>query len=397
MSIKQWLDRIADTGVKKHYQPWEAHLTRKLNLSSVLGIFNVIACLAVFLSLGYRHSLFECSMVLLMAPFMFVLNRRHSYVPALYLFAFIGCFLFFFLSVKMGVEAFAFLYYFPLIIGIIQMAGRKELYLHLSLLVGLCILSIAAIVISYKLSLFEVRLPAHLVPTAKYINIFVSFFISIIFMFIISTESIRQETQLQSALQQKEVLLAELFHRVKNNLNLVTSLLNLKKESTTSEEARRALEECRNMVFSMALVHNRLYNNHNIDQLNFSEYLQELVPELIHAIGGREQVEFDMNSLPMSLTLAQAIPCGLIVNELVTNAFKHARVPGRKLKIHVSLKQQGAIVRIEVGDNGPGLQKNGQSHSSLGMELIKSLTGQLDGVHSFRNQEGLRFHLEFRQ
>lgn len=397
MGISRILNAIANTGIKKSYQPWEAHLTRKLNLSSLLGMFNVGIGLLIFVSLGYRHSIFECVVVLVVTPFMFPINKRYGYVPALYLFAFIGCFLFFFLSVKMGVESFAFLYYFPFIIGIIQMAGRKELRLHLALLSVFCVVSILAVVFCYHLHFFELGLPAQLVQTIKIVNIFFSFFTSIVFMFIISKEAIRQEIQLKSALEQKEVLLAELFHRVKNNLNLVTSLLNLKKNSTASEEARMALEECRNLVFSMALVHTRLYNNHHIDQLNFNAYLQELVPELINSIGGPQKVEFEMNDHSLNLNLAQAIPCGLIVNELITNAFKHAQVPDRKLKIKVKLNEENRIVRIEVGDNGPGRAENKPNSDSLGMELIKSLSDQLDGVHSFRNQDGLHFHLEFRQ
>lgn len=397
MAIKQLINFLANIGVKKNYQPWETYLTRKLNLSSVLGIFNVTSGLVVFMCLGYYDSLFECCVVLFIAPFMFFLNRKYNYVPALYLFVFIGCFLFFFLSVKMGRESFAFLYYFPLIIGIIQMAGRKEIYHHLILLVVICMLSISAVIVSYRFNLYEVRLSEELIQNIKYINIFFSFFTSVIFMFIISTESLRQEQELKTALQQKEVLLAELFHRVKNNLNIVTSLLNLKKNSTSSPEAQKALEECRTLVFSMALVHTKIYNTNSIDNLNFPEYLNDLVPELINSIGGVDAVDFEMNSPSLHLSLSHAIPCGLIVNELITNAFKHGQTPDRKLKIRIHLKEESQTVFLEVGDNGPGLMKQEKPGNSLGMELIKSLVEQLGGEYAFHNREGLQFNLRFSQ
>lgn len=396
MSSNAFFNLIANVGIKKNYLPWETHLTRKLNLSSLLGIFNVIIALIIFVSLGYYDSIFECCVVLVLSPVVFLLNVMYGYMAAMYLFTFIGCFLFYFLSVKMGVQSFAFLYYFPLIIGIIQMVGRKETYFHLVVLLIFCMLSVISALISFKLNLVNVNVSSQIIESIKYINIFFTFFTSIGFMFIISVEAIKQEEQLKSALQQKEILLAELFHRVKNNLNIVTSLLNLKKNSTASIEAQNALEECRNLVFSMALVHTKIYNSNNVDNLNFKEYLEDLVCELVNSIGGKEKVEFEMKSPPVSLNVTQAIPCGLIVNELITNSFKHAQRPGIKLSVKIDLKEINELLVLEFKDNGPG-KINTETNGSLGMELIRSLAGQLDAEYSFKNNGGLHFTLKFKK
>jgi two-component sensor histidine kinase len=396
MSTKFFFNLIINVGIKKNYQPWESHLTRKLNLSALLGIFNVIAVLIIFTSIGYYNSVFECAVVLALAPLVFFLNSKYGYIPAMYLFTFIGCFLFYFLSVKMGVQSFAFLYYFPLILGIIQMVGRKEMYIHLVVLLILCMLSVISMLVSYKLNLVHVNVSPQIIESVKYINIFFAFFTSIGFMCIISVEAIKQEEQLKSALQQKEILLAELFHRVKNNLNIVTSLLNLKKNSTTSIEAQNALEECRNLVFSMALVHTKIYNSNNVDNLNFKEYLEDLVQELVNSIGGKEKVEFEMKAPAVSLNITQAIPCGLIVNELITNSFKHAQRPGIKLNVNIDLKEINESLVLEFKDNGPG-KINTETNGSLGMELIRSLAGQLDAEYLFKNNGGLHFALKFKK
>ncbi|PBQ31388.1 hypothetical protein CNR22_06300 [Sphingobacteriaceae bacterium] len=397
MSFRELINSIANAGVKKDYLPWEACLTRKLNLSSLLGICNVGIALIVFLSMGYYGSTTEGLVVLAVAPFVMLLNRIVNYVAALYLFALIGGGLFYIISLKMGVESFAFLYYFPFITLIIQMAGRKELYRHLVILLFLLALSIISLLVSYKIGFYEPIMPAELVQSSKFVNVFFSFTVSIGFMFILSTQAIKQEQDLKTALHQKEILLAELFHRVKNNLNIVTSLLNLKKDSTESPEAKQALEECRTLVFSMALVHTKIYNTNSVDNINFSEYLHDLVPELINSIGGVNAVDFDLYSPSMTMSLSQAIPCGLIVNELITNAFKHGRTPERKLKIRIVLKEESDSILLEVGDNGPGFTQKDKPVGSLGMDLIKSLVEQLDGDYAFHNREGLQFNLRFSQ
>lgn len=396
MSIRNFINSVASLGVKNGYQPWEIYLTRKLNLSSLLGFINVSAAAVIFAFFGYYDSIIEALIVLIVSPFVILFNIRFGYIQATYLFALVGIYLFFFLSVNMGARSFAFLYYFPLSIALIQMIGRKETYKHLLIIFFMILTSIAGIIYCYSHQLLQIQMSNEIQMTLRNFNIFMSFFTAVGFMFIISNEAIKQEAQLKSALQQKDVLLAELFHRVKNNLNIVTSLLNLKKNATNSQEAKNTLEECRNMVFSMAMVHTKVYNSSSIDHLNFKDYVNDLTRELINSVGGKEKVNIEITAHPITLSITHAIPCGLIINELITNSFKHACLPDRKLEVHIILKEEGDYIEFEVKDNGPGRDVTIENNS-LGMELIRSLAEQLEANYEFRNNNGLQFNLKFKK
>jgi two-component sensor histidine kinase len=228
------------------------------------------------------------------------------------------------------------------------------------------------------------------------INILISVTTTIAFTISITFESISQENEIKKMLLEKDVLLAEVFHRVKNNMNIVTSLLNLKKNMSESLEVKEALEDCRNRVFSMALVHNNIFNSKNVIGLNFKDYTQNLVNEISNSHGNSENDEIILETENINLDLSNAIPCGLILNELITNSFKYAQVENQKLRIHIKFYLEGDLIKLIVRDNGPGLKNLDFSISnSLGIDLIKSLSEQINGTFSFHNDNGLVFQLEF--
>jgi two-component sensor histidine kinase len=394
--LQKLLTYFSDLGVRPGYRTWEIYLTRKINLSSILGFFNVSIALTVFHFIGYHNSLPEGLIVLLLTPVLLFINFKWGYIPAAYMFTFIGCFLFYFLSVKMGVESFSFTYYFTMAAAIIQMMPRRELFQHLALMLLMCLASFSLVIISYYYNFFEVQLSKDALHSVRYLNIFFAFATSLAFMCIISYQAMQQENQLQSALTQKEILLAELFHRVKNNLNIVTSLLNLKKGSVNSEEAQNALEECRNLIFSMSLVHNKTYNSNKIDSLNLREYLEELGKELVYTLGGKDDVEFQLSGRDSYQNISNAIPCGLIFNELITNSFKHAKGLVSVLKIDVELIQDEKEITLIYTDNGRGFSPNYVlKKNTLGLELIKSLCEQINAKYTIDGEARFRFSMTF--
>ena len=212
------------------------------------------------------------------------------------------------------------------------------------------------------------------------------------------SERKQRETDMALALKEKEVLLLEIHHRVKNNLQIIMSLLSLQEHGEMSPDAQRILNDSRGRVMSMALIHEQLYNSQDFSQIDVRRYLQELLPRLHAAYKGDCSVEIRMDVQPVTVSLDQAIPFGLIMNELVTNAFKHAFAGRSDGFIAVTVNTSDTMFNLSLEDNGigfpPGLQI--ESSSSLGLKVSTLLANQLGGTLTIiESSGGSRFHLEF--
>ncbi|MBK7864439.1 MAG: GAF domain-containing protein [Archangiaceae bacterium] len=196
------------------------------------------------------------------------------------------------------------------------------------------------------------------------------------------TAQTRRDGQLRASLREKEVLLKEVNHRVKNNLQVISSLMNLQAPSLP-EEARAIFEASQSRVHSIALVHERLYETNDVTSVDFGKYVHSLVAHLGHSLDGLSRgVSTEVAVDGVQLPVNQAVPCGLIVNELVTNAFKHA-FPAREGRVCIGLKQDGEKrLVLSVADDGVGLPGDVRAHrvraGSLGMELVHTFAEQLD-------------------
>ena len=205
------------------------------------------------------------------------------------------------------------------------------------------------------------------------------------------------EKALAAAVVAKEVLLREVHHRVKNNLQIVASLLNIQAEALP-EALRLALDESQRRVRSMALVHEQLYTCERPDQLDFGEYVDSLTQDLFAAYSIRPEVvglRRDLESV--LLPVDQAVPCGLILNELMTNALKHGFPDGRSGEIHVDLHAMHGEVVLRVADTGVGLPPGfdcGQC-DTLGLRIVDILRHQLNGKLECADEGGASFTLRF--
>jgi len=216
------------------------------------------------------------------------------------------------------------------------------------------------------------------------------------------TERKRTEESLRASLREKEVLLKEIHHRVKNNLQVISSLLSLQAEYLTDEGMLRIMRESQSRVKSMALVHEKLYQSHNLAEIDFGDYVRVLVSQLFRSYGiAQESVQMAINVDAVSLGVDRAIPCGIIINELVTNALKYAFPGGRKGKIDVELHSAApGQIRLAVRDDGVGLPQNVevQAADSLGLTLVRMLADQVQGQLTMPSRpEGVEFVLTFRK
>lgn len=216
-----------------------------------------------------------------------------------------------------------------------------------------------------------------------------------------SNEAISAKNELLSkSLSEREALLKEIHHRVKNNLQIIASLLYLQSDESENQDVRRLLEEGQGRVRSMALIHQKLYENEDLKHIPFDDYLKELIGEIKLSFGDlAKNIELEVEAKDVFFDVDTAVPLGLIINELSTNAFKYAyakRVGGGvfKVKLH---KKEGAY-HLTVSDNGSGIPDevlNATQSTSLGLKLTKMLSDQLEGEYNFSNTNGTTFDLKF--
>lgn len=198
------------------------------------------------------------------------------------------------------------------------------------------------------------------------------------------SEQVRMQRALTTALASKEVLLKEVQHRVKNNLQIISSLLAMQAESLRDAASRKAFRESQERVDCMALLHDRLNKEDKPDQVDFREYVEALARDLLYAYGADPEwirLQFDLEQI--WLGIGQAIPCGLILNELLTNTLKYAFPGGRSGRIHIGLSLgKDNLVQLTVSDDGVGFPKgfDGKRAQSLGLRIVDILRRQLDGT-----------------
>jgi PAS domain S-box-containing protein len=216
------------------------------------------------------------------------------------------------------------------------------------------------------------------------------------------TQALRQlqakEDELRRSLNEKETLLHEVHHRVKNNLQVISSLLRMQGDLLKDNQAAAALKESQHRIASMAHIHELLYSSQYIDQIDFAEYTRTLVAELLQSytsLGHRVSVRF--NTTHVLLKVDQAIPCGLILNELVTNALKYA-YPSTSGEVVVDLTEDAAgLVTLSVADRGVGLPEglDWQNSTSMGLPIVELLTQQIGGKLHVQTNPGTAFSVEF--
>ncbi len=214
------------------------------------------------------------------------------------------------------------------------------------------------------------------------------------------SERKKAEGRILEALREKEVLLREIHHRVKNNMQVISSLLNLQSQQFADAEVRKAFRQSQDRIRSMAFVHEKLYQSRDLSRIDFSDYVKGLTSSLFRTYQtdtARIALKLDVDRAYVDVNAA--IPCGLILNELVLNALKHAFPGERKGEITVELHEnEGGSVRLTVRDNGVGLPEGVdiEHTDTLGLQIVALLAGQLDGRIEIRRDGGTAFTLSFK-
>lgn len=212
------------------------------------------------------------------------------------------------------------------------------------------------------------------------------------------TERKQAIEQIKASLREKEVLLKEIHHRVKNNMQVITSLLSLQSKNIKDEQALSVFQDSQNRVKSMALIHETLYQSKDLSRIDFAEYLQKLVAHVSRSYHLRpEAVKININVDQVSLPIDMAVPCGLIINELASNSLKYAFPSDTRGEINIMFRRDDAQYVLRVSDTGVGLPDDfdPERGKSLGMKLVRMLTGQLCGEMEHHNGMGTTFEIKF--
>src|SRR5579864_6815112 len=213
------------------------------------------------------------------------------------------------------------------------------------------------------------------------------------------TQRVAAEEKIKTSLREKEALLKEIHHRVKNNLQVVSSLLGLQSRVVHDEQTRKMFLESQNRIHSMALLHESLYQSNNLSRVDFPEYIRQLASHLFHSYGVvAESIHLRTDLDALYLNMDAAVPAGLIINELVSNSLKYAFPDGREGEVRIELREHmEGMARLVVADNGIGLRSDIDwvTARSLGLRLVRTLAEQLGAKIEVQSHAGTEVQLTF--
>jgi two-component sensor histidine kinase len=212
-------------------------------------------------------------------------------------------------------------------------------------------------------------------------------------------ELCRERERIETLLREKEVLLKEIHHRVKNNMQIISSLLNMQAQRTADPAFRAMVHACQNRIRSMSLVHEKMYRSPDLARIDFADYVRSLISELAHSSGAEsDRIRLDFSLEPIFLDIQQAMPCGLLACELASNAFKHAFPAGRSGALRMAFRRKPpSSFELVVGDDGIGIPAglDMSRADTFGMEIISLLVKQLNGAIERRDAAGTEFRVAF--
>lgn len=410
--IKNFWTFISGLSIKPEYDLKQ--IKRYTLINQYMFIALLVYLINAFTDLFYGYMLDAAILFgsTLLFTILFISKKKHQSAFIALAFVYVSLTIFYFGTFS-SIQAGDYLYYFPLVLAIpftFDFKKDKKLMLFLFCFITVLLLvyaftydssqeiSMASSSERYQMFMINLTISAATVGFFIYLTVEDNRVNNQIFEQRLK-EREESEALIKKTLAEKEILLQELHHRVKNNLAVIVGYFNLKLNSTTNEEARTILLESKNHVTSMALIHNRLYKTSNFSEMNFSTYLKDLLTEIQESYPSKlEFVKVEAHIEDIKLNLNTAVPCALILNELLNNCYKHAFKPGQQgiIQIDLGIRKNDEII-LSVKDNGIGLKEDFDKHDSLGLSVIHGLSEQLNGKCHFFNKDGACFILEFRR
>jgi len=404
------LSKILHTGVYPDLDFYQKREVRILNLFSMVTISGLLAGATNIFFLGAKYpAAIEALMIALMV-LVFVFNKQKKYQFAYYTFVISINATILFINKYYHPHTGSYLFYFPLIFCVALLHNPRKPIFHTVISLGIMLAGflVAEFTDFYFQQAFEFTREQIIILFMYNIGFSVLITIVLVFMIIkqmnsqygdlteLLDQSKRDQMTISGSLREKEVLLAEVQHRVKNNLAVIIGLLNFQNENAESEETRNALREAKNRVMSIAMVHNQLYRKDDLNKINLNTYLSDLITELLRSHPLFTTVPINKHMQDIDLGIIKTVPLGLVVNEVITNSFKHGFKDNKNPSIDIQLIKLNNMVTLSISDNGVGFPpKESINKQSLGLTLIESLTDQIDGKVEFSNNNGAKVEITF--
>lgn len=401
-------------GVTSAQNSHEIRRIKTVNLINLIMIFFLLIGFTNYFFLKADFTLVYSCIFISLAILSLILNKFQKNNLAFIIFTLNANLSIFFINKIYPIESGAYLFYFPLIVSVVLLnnPSLKDRYslIHFTVCI---VFFVANLVLDVEL-IHVMNLTAEKIKLLWYYDLIISAIITGVISFLLTRlihdqnkEILLQNTGLQKAqetvtasLKEKEVLLAELNHRVKNNLAIISGLLSLQESSIHTEDAKKVLHDSRARIMSMALVHKMLYENPELKNIQIAKYSSDLLAELLNSYNITKNYDLKEDYDDIRLPVNKSIPLGLILNEIITNSIKYAFKRGQSEAwvFDISIKQNGGQIILVAKDNGPGFTKDfnleNESHS-LGIFLIKTLVEQIEGQVMFSNENGAKISLEF--
>lgn len=410
--MKHFLRQLSNIGVTDALGFHEQRKIRTLNIFNLIVIFFLLVGATNVIFLKSDYPLLPELCFLVMAFFSLFLNYLHKYNWAVFTFTIYINLSLFFVNEYYPFDAGAYLFYFPLLVTLVLLNNPsvkdKFTIVHF-------IISIAFFLISILFDfpqILNTKIPPDAILILWYYDVIFSIICTgfLTFMLnrliysqnseIISHLEIEKAAQvkLNQSLKEKEILFAEVHHRVKNNMAIMTALLNLQADSTENEEVKGMINESKNRIHSMSLVHSMLYRTKDLNKIKLDKYISSLCKELMNSLEPMRSIQLKEEYCDVDVSINKGVSIGLIINEAVTNSIKHAFPIGHPgPEIEVKIERSGTEIKLTIGDNGKGIGKSTslEKEKTLGVSLIHSLTEQIDGRVIFTNGGGTKIRITF--
>ncbi|MBA2613143.1 MAG: sensor histidine kinase [Bacteroidetes bacterium] len=414
MNLKALFFQVLDFGVQQDQSFHHKRRVKSVNLLNLVVILFLLIGLTNWFFIRDNFPIVAELVFMIMAAVSLFLSYKKYVDIAFALFTLNVNFSLFFIGEYYPPETGTYLFYFPVIVSIVLLnnPSRIDKWSLFHFMVCLVFFALSLII---DLPDWQIKnIESSQIKIIWYYDVFLSIFLTGLLTFLLNKTIFNQnkeiivqlkdiektKAEVKLSLKEKEILLAELHHRVKNNLAIISGLLNLQEDAINNKEAKQIISETKNRIMSMALVHKMLFKNPEFKKIDLGKYSSQLIAELFNSYHLKENVEIEEIYDAIDISINLSIPLGLILNEIVTNSIKYGFKDTAKQnnKFFISIKKSNHFVSLIVKDSGDGFTKDFNTDletSSLGIVLIKSLTDQIEGKVLFTNNNGAKIEINF--